>query len=51
MSYLGNNPNTAPSIVVSEYIATAGQTTFNASYYEYVQVFLNGMLLGVSDYS
>jgi len=50
MSYLGNNPNTAPSIVVSEHIATAGQTTFSASYYEYVQVFLNGMLLSDSDY-
>lgn len=50
MTYLGNSPGSSPSIVVSEYIATAGQTTFSASYYEYVQVYLNGMLLSASDY-
>lgn len=51
MTYLGNSPGLSPSIVVSEHIATAGQTTFNASYYEYVQVYLNGMLLSASDYT
>jgi len=51
MSYLGNNPEIDASINKYEYTATAGQTTFSATYDQRVDVYLNGVLLSSSDYT
>ena len=50
MSYLGVGPDQDIVVNTHEYVATAGQTTFNAVYDDYVKVYLNGTLLADSDY-
>ena len=45
-------PTWKPPYVRTSFTATAGQTTFTATYYVgYVQVFLNGVLLNGADYT
>ena len=51
MAYIGNNPEVDAGINKYEYQATAGQTTFNCTYDTKVDVFLNGVLLSVDDYT
>ena len=52
MSYIGNEPIVSSSRTTYETLATAGQTTFNASYtVGFLDVFLNGVKLLASDYT
>jgi hypothetical protein len=51
MSYLGNNPQQDITFNNKEYIATAGQTTFNCVYTDYVEVFVNGVRLANTDFT
>jgi hypothetical protein len=45
-------PTWKPPYVRTSFTATAGQTTFSATYYVgYVQVFMNGVLLNGADYT
>ena len=50
--YLGNVPVPQASQTRDRFVATAGQTTFNTSGYTvgYLDVYLNGVKLDVSDY-
>jgi hypothetical protein len=51
-TYIGNVPVPQASQTRDRFVATAGQTTFNTSGYTvgYLDVYLNGVKLDVSDY-
>lgn len=52
MSYIGNEPIVSASRTTYETLATAGQTTFSASYtVGFLDVYLNGVKLLASDYT
>ena len=51
MSYLGNEPLNVQYIDKKEYTATAGQTIFNCTYEDRVDVYINGILLASSDFT
>ena len=51
MAYIGKSPETDSAVKKYEYTATAGQTTFSASYETRVDVYLNGVLLSETDYT
>lgn len=51
MSYIGNSPEIDAQVNKYEYTATSGQTTFACVYDQRVDVYLNGVLLSVSDYT
>jgi hypothetical protein len=51
MSYIGNSPEIDAAVNKYEYTATSGQTTFNCVYDSRVDVFLNGVLLSLVDYT
>jgi len=51
MSYIGTPPGGDAVINTHEYIATAGQTTFEVIYDRYVEVDLNGKELSASDFT
>ncbi len=51
MSYLGTEPKQDIVVNSHEYVATAGQTEFNVIYEKYVEVFLNGVQLSMTDFT
>jgi len=51
MSYLGTPPNEDIVCNTHEYTATKGQTQFDVVYDNYVEVFLNGVQLSMTDFT
>ena len=51
MAYIGNTPDIDAQVLKYEYTATAGQTVFNCSYDNTVDVHINGVLLAAADYT
>jgi len=51
MAYIGTQPNEDIVVNVHEYVATDGQTNFDAVYDNYVEVYLNGWQLDSSAFT
>ena len=51
MSYLGTPPGSDIVVNSHEYVATTGQTEFNVIYDKYVEVYLNGVQLSMTDFT